>query len=190
MTGLSRLNITCTSVDCDNPHDPTHCFKPKRGQPGPVGSCRECGAELIDWERVHERNLADLANTFSALENETFRRHMMHAEVPYKVRELALKRGADELRARTERAVRTALSKRRSENPYDGRQTPRETSSSARIQHYAQHATATCCRGCLEYWHAIPAEAEITEEQLRYCIDLTWEYVERRLGPFQDDEAS
>jgi hypothetical protein len=189
MTEQTMLRITCTSTDCENPETPTHCFKPKRGQPGPPGTCRECGAAQVDWDRVHERNLADVANTFTALENETFRRHMMHVDVPERVRELALRRGIDVLRARTEKAVRTALSKPRSENAWDGRQTPRETSDSARIQHYAQHATATCCRQCLEYWHDIPANQGLTDEQFRYCVDLAWEYVERRLGPFDDEDG-
>jgi hypothetical protein len=184
MTETEKLRITCTSTDCENPDQPTHCFKPKRNQPGPPGSCRECGADHIDWERVYERNMADVANTFTALENETFRLHMMHVEVPEKVQQLALAKGIDTLRERTERAIRSALKKRRSQNAFDGRQTPRETSESARIQHYAQHATATCCRQCLEYWHQIPAEDQLTEAQIQYCIDLAWEYISRRLGPF------
>lgn len=182
-----KLGITCTSTDCDNPAHPTHCFKPKRGQPGAPGTCRECGADLIDWPRVHERNLADVASTFSALENETFRAHMMHVDVPDRVRELALRRGSDELHDRTRRAVRSALHKRRSENPYDGRQTPRETSDDARIQHYAQHATATCCRQCVSYWHGIDAEADVTDEQLEYLTGLAWEFVRQRLGVDDED---
>ena len=185
MAERDPLKITCTSSDCKNPKRPTHCFKPKRGQTGPPGTCRECGADLVDWERVHQRNLADSANTFSALENETFRHHMMHVDVSPRVRQLALAQGRKVLRARTEKAIRSSLTRPRSENPYDGRQTPRETSDSARIQHYAQHATATCCRQCLEYWHGIPAEANLTEEQMQYCVGLAWEYIERRL----DDQA-
>ena len=188
MTDEEPLRITCTSSDCENPSDPTHCFKPKRGQPGPAGTCRDCGADLVDWSRVHERNLADVAATFSALENETFRRHMMHVDVPDKVRELALKRGVDELHARTARAVRSALHKPRKDNPWDGRQTPREDSPSARIQHFAQHATATCCRQCVEYWHGIPANAHLSEHDMEFCVGLAWAYIERRLGPF-DAEA-
>jgi hypothetical protein len=186
---MEPLRITCTSADCENPLDPTHCFKPKRGQPGEPGSCRECGAQLVDWARVHQRNLADVANTFSALENETFRHHMLHVDVPQKVLDLAMRRGIEELQARTDRAVRSALRTPRSKNPYDGRQTPRETSPSARIQHYAQHATATCCRQCLEYWHNIPAESELTEEEFVYCVGLAWEYVERRLGRFRMEDS-
>ena len=55
------------------------------------GKCRDCGADVVDWGRVHARNLADVAKTFSALENETWRAHMMHVNVPAKVQNLALR---------------------------------------------------------------------------------------------------
>lgn len=176
------LKITCTTSDCKNPAEPTHCFKPKAGQPGPAGTCRECGADIIDWARVHERNIADVANTFTTLENETFRRHMMHVPVPERVQKLAIRVTRSTLKARLDRAIRKALVAPHSENSWDGIQTPRETSESARIYHFAQHATATCCRTCLEYWHNIPAEDRLTEEQVQYCVGLAWEYIRRRLG--------
>lgn len=34
----------------------------------------------------------------------------------------------------------------------------------------AQHATATCCRGCLEKWHGIARGRELTPEQQRYIL--------------------
>jgi hypothetical protein len=36
----------------------------------------------------------------------------------------------------------------------------------------AQHATATCCRGCLEKWHAIPRGQELTAEQRDYVLTV------------------
>ncbi|HJB34047.1 MAG TPA: DUF4186 domain-containing protein [Candidatus Blautia merdipullorum] len=33
----------------------------------------------------------------------------------------------------------------------------------------AQHATATCCRGCLEKWHKIRKGRELTPRQREYC---------------------
>ena len=36
----------------------------------------------------------------------------------------------------------------------------------------AQHATATCCRGCLEKWHAIPPGQELTAEEQAYVLDV------------------
>ena len=36
----------------------------------------------------------------------------------------------------------------------------------------AQHATATCCRGCLEKWHGIPNGVDLSQEQLKYIVRL------------------
>lgn len=46
----------------------------------------------------------------------------------------------------------------------DGKQTPWR----GHPVFVAQHATATCCRGCLQKWHAIPTGSELTREQKRY----------------------
>jgi hypothetical protein len=34
----------------------------------------------------------------------------------------------------------------------------------------AQHATACCCRGCLQQWHAIPKGRELTLEEQAYIV--------------------
>ncbi len=50
----------------------------------------------------------------------------------------------------------------------DGKQTPMRNHP----DFVAQHATATCCRGCLEKWHAIPKGRALTEEETRYVLDV------------------
>jgi hypothetical protein len=50
--------------------------------------------------------------------------------------------------------------------PNDGRQTPYRNHP----VFVAQHATATCCRGCLEKWHGIGKGRELTPEQRRYVV--------------------
>ena len=52
------------------------------------------------------------------------------------------------------------------EIPNDGKQTPMRNHP----VFIAQHATATCCRGCLAKWHAIPSGAELTDEQQAHVI--------------------
>ena len=54
----------------------------------------------------------------------------------------------------------------------DGKQTPMR----GHPVFIAQHATATCCRGCLNKWHKIPKNLELTEEQKNYIIEviMTW----------------
>lgn len=44
----------------------------------------------------------------------------------------------------------------------------------------AQHATATCCRGCFEKWHGIPPGTELTPEQQKYAVDLIMRWIERQ----------
>jgi hypothetical protein len=48
----------------------------------------------------------------------------------------------------------------------DGKQTPWHNHP----VFVAQHATATCCRGCLAKWHAIPKGRALTEEEQRYVV--------------------
>lgn len=54
----------------------------------------------------------------------------------------------------------------------DGKQTP--------MRHHpvfiAQHATATCCRGCLRKWHAIPTGRVLETAEKRYILEVieTW----------------
>jgi hypothetical protein len=45
--------------------------------------------------------------------------------------------------------------------PNDGKQTPMRNHP----VFIAQHATATCCRGCLEKWHEIPKGHELTVDE-------------------------
>ncbi|KFC10527.1 hypothetical protein GTGU_00577 [Trabulsiella guamensis ATCC 49490] len=48
----------------------------------------------------------------------------------------------------------------------DGKQTPMR----GHPVFIAQHATATCCRGCLQKWHQIPQGTPLSEEQQQYIV--------------------
>ena len=54
----------------------------------------------------------------------------------------------------------------------DGKQTPWHNHP----VFVAQHATATCCRGCLQKWHQIPKGRKLTQEEQQYVVDVinTW----------------
>ena len=45
-----------------------------------------------------------------------------------------------------------------------------------------QHATATCCRGCLSKWHGISAGRELTEDEQAYVVDILMEWIRRQYG--------
>ena len=43
----------------------------------------------------------------------------------------------------------------------------------------AQHATATCCRGCIEKWHKFKKGVELTPEQQNYLVEVIMEWIKR-----------
>lgn len=59
----------------------------------------------------------------------------------------------------------------------DGKQTPMK----GHQVFIAQHATATCCRGCLYKWHQIRKEKELTQKEIKYVVDLIMEWIKRQL---------
>ena len=56
--------------------------------------------------------------------------------------------------------------------PNDGKQTP----TRGHPVFISQHATATCCRGCIEKWHKIPRgkKLSITEQEYIVKVIMTW----------------
>ena len=50
----------------------------------------------------------------------------------------------------------------------EGRQTPMR----GHPVFIAQHATATCCRGCLEKWHHIPRGQPLTQRQIEHILNV------------------
>jgi hypothetical protein len=69
----------------------------------------------------------------------------------------------------------------------DGRQTPMR----GHPVFLAQHATATCCRGCLAKWHFIAKGEPLPDEQVDYVIRVLQRWLVARLpAPQPRGEAS
>jgi hypothetical protein len=138
------------------------------------GACRSCGTKLVDWGRVHKKNLKDADHTFRVLKLEMIRHHFWHKEIDEKAMNHARRKGKAGIRVAIETRLRRSL---RPKNPWDGRQTRKE----GNIIFYAQHATATCCRKCLEEWHAIPVDKELSDEEIAYFTELCAMFINERL---------
>ena len=59
----------------------------------------------------------------------------------------------------------------------DGKQTPMR----GHPVFIAQHATATCCRGCLYKWHKIEKNKKLNNKEIEYIVNLIMTYIEREL---------
>ena len=195
------LGITCKSTNCKAN---LHCFlpapqnrKPSKALAGSTsagetanestsateyqeaGRCWECGADLVDWTRVHKRDFADVGYTFQCLKYELFRHYYWHIAIDQTAENHARRKGLIGMREATEKRIRKYVGKgiQPDELTFDGRQTPLEGNAI----YYAQHATATCCRKCMEVWHKIPREQDLTDEQVSYFVDIIMLYIKDRL---------
>ena len=62
--------------------------------------------------------------------------------------------------------------------PNEGKQTP----VTGHPVFVAQHATATCCRGCLAKWHKIPADKKLTAAQINYVTEVLLRWLSEQLA--------
>lgn len=173
---FTPLKVKCSDSDCETGR---HAFSPNRRkkdwEKSYDGECRECGAKLVDWPRVKQRDLRDVDGVFHELQHELIRHVFFHAPFDEEGRAEAVKLGRQGLRAK----VRPYLEKKVGAAAIwrDGTQTPKEGSAI----HFAQHATATCCRKCIEYWHGIPRGHDLTPAELDYCTGLVLAYLDQRM---------
>lgn len=90
-------------------------------------------------------------------------------------RALVQLRGLRAIRAHADDLIATRVAP--ADPPRDGKQTPYGNHP----VFVAQHATATCCRGCLERNHQIARGHELTADERRYVTDLIMRWIEREI---------
>ncbi len=61
--------------------------------------------------------------------------------------------------------------------PNDGKQTPMR----GHPVFIAQHATATCCRGCIEQWHKYPKNVQLNTNQQEYLVSIIMEWIKTQI---------
>lgn len=59
----------------------------------------------------------------------------------------------------------------------DGKQTPMH----GHPVFIAQHATATCCRGCVEKWHKFPKGRELTQTEQEYLVSVIMKWIKGQI---------
>jgi hypothetical protein len=105
----------------------------------------------------------ELDDVLERLSRSEFRRHfrLRAAEKDYLERW-----GLDTVMSHGERFIEERLAP--ADPPNDGKQTPMRNHPIF----VAQHATGTCCRGCLEKWHSISKGHPLTGEEKAYILSV------------------
>jgi predicted Fe-S protein YdhL (DUF1289 family) len=127
--------------------------------------------------------MRELDEVFEALEKSSFRRRfrLRGAELDYLRR-----KGMPAVLTHARAFIDERLAPARPVN--DGRQTPMR----GHPVFLAQHATGTCCRGCLAKWHGIERGRALTEPERRHVAAAIERWIaaqESRAGPAPSDDA-
>lgn len=79
-------------------------------------------------------------------------------------------KGLDKIKSHAEDFIKNRITPAEIIN--DGKQTPMR----GHPVFIAQHATACCCRGCIEKWHHFPKGRVLTASEQTYLVDviMTW----------------
>ncbi len=93
-----------------------------------------------------------------------------------KERQYCLEKGAVVVMGHAADFVRDRLSAAEPAN--DGKQTPMR----GHPVFIAQHATATCCRGCLQKWHNIAQHQPLDEHQQQYICDVLFSWLQQEIN--------
>ena len=110
-------------------------------------------------------------NLFNALAKSKFRSRF---KLSQKDLDYISQKGLDVIRSHAVDFISKRLAPAEIKN--DGKQTPMK----GHPVFIAQHATATCCRGCLEKWHKINKGHPLTSEEQDYVVNVIMEWINRQ----------
>lgn len=117
--------------------------------------------------------MPDLGELFERLAKSSFRSrfHLGRAERAY-----LDKKGLDTILGHGMEFIETRLAAAFPDK--DGKQTPMR----GHPIFVAQHATGTCCRGCLAKWHSIPKDRALTTEEQYYILQVLQHWLRLEIG--------
>ena len=88
-------------------------------------------------------------------------------------------KGMETIRSHAAQIVRQRLADAEPKN--DGKQTPMRGAPKGHPVFIGQHATGTCCRGCLEKWHGIPKGRPLSAEEQERVVDVLMQWISRQM---------
>jgi len=115
----------------------------------------------------------NLDDTFDRLTHSAFRRRF---RLGTRERDYLREKGMDTILSHARDFIGRRLAPPEPAN--DGKQTPFR----GHPVFVAQHATATCCRGCLAKWHGIPAGRALSDAEQRHVADAIERWLRRQSG--------
>ena len=91
-------------------------------------------------------------------------------------------KGIDTIRQHAIDFIKTRIAPQYPKN--DGKQTPMR----GHPVFIAQHATATCCRGCIQKWHGIKKGRALSDPEIQFLVELIMGWIEGQVSAEKIDE--
>ena len=145
-------------------------YQKKNGKEIGTAKFELTGEPLRENLYLYDISLSSVENILTSLQRSSFRRkfHLRAKEKQY-----VKQKGIDVIYHHACDFIRERLAC--AEPIHDGKQTPMK----GHPVFLAQHATATCCRGCLEKWHHIPKHRALTEEEIQYIVRVIMRWIQK-----------
>ena len=140
---------------------------------GPVPDGAAPAAQVMQYGQSVPREEWLRQDLFERLSRSRFRSRFRLEE---KDRRYIQEKGMEVIRGHAAEIVAKRLAP--AEIPNDGKQTPMK----GHPVFLAQHATGTCCRGCLEKWHGIPQGRALSEAEQEKIVGIIMAWIGRQLG--------
>jgi hypothetical protein len=145
--------------------------------------CSSCQNQTVSWNTIKKRDANQIHFVSTELRKEWWRNYWWDIEIAdvdlEKAKKITNEKLSENVKKRIASSVgRVYLFKGKVQPFNDGYQTP----YTGNIIFYAQHAMATCCRYCIEYWHGIPQGRKLDETEVEYLSEVTLFYISLKLS--------
>ena len=113
-----------------------------------------------------------IPQTLASLKKSKFRSKF---KLSSKDRQYIQDKGINTIRQHALDFIKTRIAPQNPKN--DGKQTPMK----GHPVFIAQHATATCCRGCIQKWHGIEKGKALSDQEMAFIVDLVMGWIEGQI---------
>ena len=184
-----KLELSCTASSCGNS---LHCYRPtpQMRRDGTAGACRSCGDTSLDWSRIRKLDVRDMSFVIAALRTEYIRAEFWNMEPNQWAKNYGMRKGRLALLDGTVAFVCKHVA--HPKDAFDGRRVPwpDKTPEKMNPYYYAQHATATCCRTCIETWYGVVPEEPLSDRAISFFASLINEFITERFPDLPDAPQS
>ena len=113
-----------------------------------------------------------IEQVIKSLQKSTFRSKF---KLSSKDQQYIQEKGIDSIRQHAVDFIKTRITPQYPKN--DGKQTPMKGHS----VFVAQHATATCCRGCIQKWYGIRKGRVLNNQEIEFVVGLVMGWIEGQI---------